>query len=586
MLVTLAVATFLATVSVRRAYLEQTRLALELAARSLAAAHGGEALGADADKIQREVVRATRGVDMRITVIAPDGTVIADSDEDPRVMDNHAGRPEVREAIARGLGSSTRFSRTLQRQMFYVALAVTGERGRPLGVVRTSIPLAHIKGRLRALYGTAIASAAVMALLAAGVAWMVSRRISRPLEHLEKSAQVVRRGGQARFSVSPRASREIQQLGRSLEAMAAELDRRVRSIAAERDQREAVLASMAEGVLAVDTDRRLVTANRTAAALLGRSVEEAVGLPLEQARRLPALQRFVERVFESGEPLEEEIAVHEPAHRFLQAHGSPVRDAGGTLRLVVVVLNDVTELRRLETVRREFVANVSHELKTPITSVKGFLDTLRDGAVDDPESARRFVEIAARQAERLGMIIDDLLALSRLEEASERQTIERRLQPLRPILEGAVEVCRHKADSKRIGIALECPADLDAPVDTALTEQALVNLIDNAVKYSSEGSAVRVRAERSGEDVRIDVIDQGPGIDAAHLPRLFERFYRVDKARSRKLGGTGLGLAIVKHIAQVHGGTVSVDSQPGRGSTFSLSFPSAARRSDEDCDSH
>ncbi|RMD81636.1 MAG: HAMP domain-containing histidine kinase, partial [Candidatus Dadabacteria bacterium] len=520
-LATLAVATFMATLSVRRAYLEQTRLALELAARSLAATRGGQSPTGHEAEIQSQVSRAAHGADMRITVIAPDGTVIADSDEDPRVMDNHADRPEVREALARGIGRATRFSHTVKREMFYVALAVRGDDGRPAGVVRTSIPLAHIEGRLRTLYGTAIASAAALALLAAAVAWMVSRRISSPLEHLEKSAQAVRSGGPAHFAVSPRASREIEQLGRSLEAMAAELDRRVRSIAAERDQREAVLASMVEGVLAVDSSRRLVTVNKAAAALLGCSVDDALGLPLEQARRLPALQRFVERVFHSTEPLEEEIVTGELPRRFLQAHGSAVRDAAGQVRLAVVVLNDVTDLRRLETVRREFVANVSHELKTPITSVKGFLDTLRDGAVDDPQSARRFVEIAARQAERLGMIIDDLLALSRLEEVSERQTIERRSQPLRPILEGAIEVCRHKADSKNIRIILGCPADLEAPLDPALAEQAVVNLIDNAVKYSGENSAVRVCAERCGDTVRIDVHDQGPGIDAAHLPRLF-----------------------------------------------------------------
>jgi two-component system phosphate regulon sensor histidine kinase PhoR len=239
------------------------------------------------------------------------------------------------------------------------------------------------------------------------------------------------------------------------------------------------------------------------------------------------------------------------------------------------VLHDVTRLKRLENIRRDFVANVSHELKTPVTSIKGFVETLLDGAMHNPADAGRFLNIIAAQTERLGAIIDDLLMLSRVEQGAEKAAIELCPAPIGPILEQAAAACQRKAAERRIELAVHCPAELSAAVNAPLLEQAVVNLVDNAVKYSPAGETIAIDAERSGEEIAIRVVDRGCGIPREHLSRVFERFYRVDKARSRELGGTGLGLSIVKHIAQVHGGRATVESVVGRGSTFTLWLPAA-----------
>ncbi|MBI3735216.1 ATP-binding protein [Candidatus Sumerlaeota bacterium] len=257
----------------------------------------------------------------------------------------------------------------------------------------------------------------------------------------------------------------------------------------------------------------------------------------------------------------------------MQAHGSVLLDAEGSGIGALVVLNDVTRLIKLENVRREFVANVSHELKTPITSIKGFVETLLEGAIDHPDEARRFLGIVQTHADRLHAIIEDLLSLSRIELEAERNVIILEPGSIREVLQAAIEICQVHARAKGINITLNCPADLRARINAALLEQAVVNLIDNAVKYSGDGKDIQVEAEAATSETVIRVRDHGCGIDAEHLSRLFERFYRVDKARSRKAGGTGLGLAITKHIAQAHGGSVGVESVLGEGSIFSIRLP-------------
>ncbi|HHK43057.1 MAG TPA: PAS domain-containing sensor histidine kinase, partial [Planctomycetaceae bacterium] len=268
-----------------------------------------------------------------------------------------------------------------------------------------------------------------------------------------------------------------------------------------------------------------------------------------------------------------ELTLHGDRELTVRAQAAALAAPDATILGAVVVLEDITRLKRLEEVRREFVANVSHEIKTPMTSIQGYLETLVEGDVHDPEDVRRFLKIAAKQSRRLGAIVDDLLALAHLEQQEESQPVRLSSQPLRPVLEDAVEWARPLARQRGITLELTCPDDLIAPINAPLLEQALTNLLDNACKYSEADTQVTVLAERHGVEVWIDVIDQGCGIESRHLPRLFERFYRVDRSRSRKLGGTGLGLAIVKHIVRVHGGEVSVSSTPGEGSRFTLKLP-------------
>jgi len=271
--------------------------------------------------------------------------------------------------------------------------------------------------------------------------------------------------------------------------------------------------------------------------------------------------------------VEREMSLSTEEGRFVSAHGTILRDAEGNRIGALIVLNDITQLRRLENIRRDFVANVSHEIKTPITAIKGFVETLSDGRVNDRNDRERFLEIITRHVNRLEAIVEDLLRLSRIEKDAETEGINFIEANLRHVLENAIQVCRPKAESKGINLELICDETIIAKIDPPLLEQAVVNLLDNAIKYSPEKSSIRLETSRNKEELVIDIVDRGSGIEKEHLPRLFERFYRVDKARSRKLGGTGLGLAIVKHIVQAHRGRVTVQSSPGNGSTFSIHLP-------------
>jgi two-component system phosphate regulon sensor histidine kinase PhoR len=390
------------------------------------------------------------------------------------------------------------------------------------------------------------------------------------------------RAGAARFAAGDFATKlsvpkteEFAAVAESLNAMAEELDAKIRTITRERNEREAVLASMIEGVLAVDPDGHVIAMNDSAVRLLQVEAGDARGRAIEEVVRNPALQHIVAEALAGRGPIESDLMAHlGHEERFLQANGAQLR-AGEEIVGAVVVLNDVTRLRRLEAVRRDFVANVSHELKTPVTSIKGFTETLLDGAVDDPVAGPRFLRIIAGQAERLNSIIEDLLALSALEGTDEGMVPPLQEAAIEDVLHVAADVCGPRAEAKHVTIEVDAPADLMVKMNPALLEQAVVNLIDNAVKYGPEGGIVRVGAERRGAEAVVTVADDGPGIPREHLSRLFERFCRVDKARSRDIGGTGLGLSIVKHIAQVHGGRVSVESTVGRGSVFRLHLRSA-----------
>lgn len=506
----------------------------------------------------------------RLTVVLPSGEVVCDSERDPATMDNHADRPEIREALAGRTGISTRYSYTLDDDLIYVAVPI--KRGDEiLGAVRVSIPFTGFNETLRTIRIEIALAGLLIALLAAAATLVISRRASRPLEELKRAAQRYARGDLGRAPVVP-IDNEFADLADAMTEMAAQLDDRINALARQSNEREVVLSSMTEGVLAVDARERLLNVNRAAAQLLGIQPDESRGRSLPELIRNTELQRVVRETLSGGQPVEGEVALQRGGERFVQVRGSSLRNAQGESIGAVIVLSDVTNLRRLENVRRDFVANVSHELKTPVTSIKGFVETLLDGAMREPAEAERFLKIIAKQANRLDAIIDDLLNLAQIERDRERGQIHLELTALKEPLQAAIQTCEAKADAKQITIELKCP-DADATIDAALLEQAVVNLIDNAIKYSDAGSRIEVKVSQTSTDTVVSVRDEGCGIEEQHQARIFERFYRVDKARSRNLGGTGLGLAIVKHIAQAHGGNVSVESAPGKGSVFSIHLP-------------
>jgi two-component system phosphate regulon sensor histidine kinase PhoR len=510
----------------------------------------------------------------RITLILPDGTVAGESAKSREQMENHRDRPEVKVAIEQGrTGQSIRFSNSVRKTMLYVAVPVYHDNILA-GVVRTAIPLLKIQEVLSGMERTLLWGGVVILLLAALLSLFVSRRISKPLERIKQGAERFA-AGDFSYRLHSIVSAEIGSLAETMNQMAAQLEERLQTVSKERNQREAVLSSMVEGVLAVDTDGQIISLNKAAAQFFNVfRPETAPGRSIEEVFRNVKLQRFVAEVLEGQEARECELVVQNNQTYYLQARGTNLLGVQNSRIGAVVVFNDVSRLRRLENLRRDFVANVSHELKTPITAIKGFVETLLDGAIKDPIEAERFLKIVAKHADRLNAIIEDLLMLSRLEQDG-TEGMEMQKTGLCGLVNSAVEVCARRAAEKNITIRVECSKELTATVNPPLIEQALINLIGNAVKYSADGKSITVNACAEKGRIVLSVKDQGFGIEEKHLERLFERFYRVDSGRSRQEGGTGLGLSIVKHIAQAHGGTVSVQSRYGEGSTFSVFLPAA-----------
>jgi two-component system phosphate regulon sensor histidine kinase PhoR len=566
-MVTLVAVTWYSARSWRLYLLEQTATDLATRAHLVEARIGGQAAlanGPGVDRICKELGKITA---TRLTVILPSGKVLGDTEEDPAKMDNHGDRPEFLAAIQGRVGVSTRFSFTLGHEQMYVAVPLK-HQGRIIGVVRASLAMTAIGQALRVYYFKIVLGGVAIALLVALLSFFISRRLSDPLENLKRGALRFAQGDLSRKLPIPQTD-ELASLAEVLNDMAAKLEDRINALIRQGQMQEAVLSSMIEGVLAIDATPRLIALNRAGARLLGVDPEAALNQNIQEVVKDSGLRWFINRALAAQNPIEEEVAISD-GQRVLQAHGTSLREAAGTNIGVLIVLHDVTHLRQLENLRRDFVANVSHELKTPITSIKGFVETLLAGALQEPENAGNFLRIIAKQADRLNEIIDDLLSLSRLEQDAERGRIFLTTQKIKGVLETAIQVCGPKAQAREITVHLHCPDDLRARVNAPLLEQALVNLVDNAIKYSGTKREVRVEAERSGPEVIVRVRDQGSGIKAEHLPRLFERFYRVDSGRSRQSGGTGLGLAIVKHIVQAHLGKVTVESTPGKGSIFSL----------------
>jgi len=557
---------------VRKLYLDRT--AEDLEARARLSQHAVlELLESDEEAIDAVCKKLGGASNTRITVILLSGRVVGDTEADLRHMDNHKDRPEIRKAASGSAGRSVRLSPTLKEELMYVAIPLRRD-GSVVAVVRTSIPLTAINETVKAIHQKIVIAALGVACLLAAISFWLSVRIGRPLKRMSEGAKRFARGELDR-RLPTAGFEEASTLAEAMNLMAQQLDERIRTIQCQQNELEAVLGSMEEGVLAVDNEGVIINVNQTCATLLGSKPDDLRGRVVHEVVRRADLLGFVKSSLSSDTSVEGDVLVRGAEDRWLNVHGATLHNAGNEKIGVLVVLHDVTRLRRLENVRRDFVANVSHELRTPITSIKGFVETLIDGALEDHDNAARFLEIIARQVDRLDAIIEDLLILSRLEKGSEEQ--DSRLEPgtVRDVLEAAIEMCKREAADKEVTIHVDCPAELTAPMNGRLLEQAIVNLVDNAVKYSEPRGDVRVDADQDPDGVAIRVQDSGSGIEPKHLPRLFERFYRVDKARSRELGGTGLGLAIVRHIALVHRGSVEVKSQIGSGSTFTIRVPAA-----------
>jgi two-component system phosphate regulon sensor histidine kinase PhoR len=578
----MVLAAWLATTTGRGFYIDH--LKQEIRERALLIEPTITSLSKGPERQLQEFVRQTgRRAATRITVIDADGMVLADSNEDQALMDNHGKRPEVEPALAGETGFSVRRSKTIGESMLYAAIPVALQGIDRRGALRLAIPTVSTEAMLSALQWKLFGIGLAVVGLAALLSLWGARRISRPLEEMKRGAEQLTSGriDQLVKIKSDHLSMEMAGLAGSINQMAEQINRRIQIIIQQRNELEAVFSSMADSVVAIDADKKIIRMNQAAAVLFGLPPEVVKGKDVLGVIRNGALLEMVDCTLTRNIQQEQKIALFNGTDPILlQTHAVPLRDEANRSIGVLLVMNDLTKLNRLENIRQEFVANVSHELKTPITAIKGYVETLLDGALDDRDNAQRFLGIVARQANRLDAIVDDLLILSRIENNRTQEQIELLTGEVGPVLESALQTCAVHADARNIIVQIEYDEALLAPLNQPLLEQAVINLLNNAISYSPEGSLITLRCCGStnlqGEHwVHLSVTDNGPGIAREHLPRLFERFYRCDKARGRDQGGTGLGLAIVKHIAQAHNGTVEVESLPGQGSTFTITLPAA-----------
>jgi two-component system phosphate regulon sensor histidine kinase PhoR len=507
----------------------------------------------------------------RITIVSPDGIVLADSQENPLKMDYHGNRPEVIAALLGNTGASIRYSKTLKQQTFYVAIPVI-TNGKIVSVVRTSLPLKFINQAINILKVKLLNESLIIIIISAMVSYFLYIKLSNPISEIRDRA-IKFASNDFEHKLPHYSIAELESLASAMNYMAEQLYEKIDLTTQQNSKLEAILTSMMEGVVAIDNTEKIIIMNSAAAKLMSVDVNNSHGKKIYEVIRNADFLRFLNKIVDSGKMCEEEIVFHDNnILRYMQSHGVVIKNDKNDVIGILIVLNDVTNLHRLEEIRRDFVANVSHELKTPITSIKGFVESLQDGAIDEPADAQRFLDIIARHADRLNNIIDDLLALSHIEQVG-GAGIQMEIADVALMLENAVNSCEYKLSEKNIKTIINCSPELKAVINSPLIEQAVINLIDNAVKYSDSGTVVTLSAFIEIDELIIKVADHGTGIPAEALGRIFERFYRVDKGRSRKLGGTGLGLAIVKHILQTHGGHAEVESIVGEGSIFSLHIP-------------
>lgn len=588
-LISIAMVSWYGSRSIDSFYIEESGSDLENRA-NLISSHVLELLNSeDIESLRAYSIESGRASATRITVIGLEGSVLADTNENPDSMDNHRSRPEIDQAFDGLPGRSLRFSNTLGERMLYSAIPLIanernwrekGESGKVVAVLRLSMPVTAIDVALKTINMKILGGTALAVIIAFAVTLLVCKNISRPLEDMTRSAEQYSQGDfSQRMLITQKktASLEVATLATALNRMADQLDDKIKTIINQHNQLETVFSSMVEAVIAVSLDEKVVSINAAAARLFGIEKQVAQGRLVQEVIRNIDLHKQLQRILNTGESFEDEMVLaHENDPIILQTHGVSLFSGEGATIGALLVLNDVTRLRRLETMRSDFVANVSHELRTPITSIRGYVETLLDGAIDDQDDALQFLEIVLLKSEQLSDIIDDLLALSKIEKDVSEGEVFFEQQQLLPVLEAAVQSCQLRAVAKDVKLDLECEPAIYLAINQTLLEQAMINLLINAITYSEKGGTVFLRVDQQGIDgqqsVKISIIDKGIGIAREHLPRLFERFYRSDKARNRKDGGTGLGLAIVKHIVQAHKGTIDVSSTYGEGSEFVITL--------------
>lgn len=506
----------------------------------------------------------------RVTIIQISGKVIADSREEPAKMDNYSVRPEVIEALAGRTGISERFSLTLKEDFMYAAVPIYNTEGKIIYVLRIGYPLTGLQKKVSSASTSLFLTVIFFSLIVLVLGFIAIKNLLIPINEIKQAALKYSKG---EFSqkIFPPQDEELRVLAESLNSMAKQLDEKLDIIGEQNNLQQVVLESMKEGVLAVDYEERILLLNNTAASILGIKDINVQGKSLQEVVRISEIQKFFKKLITEGNPQEAEIILQHERDKFLQLSGTLLYDMDNKELGALIVFNDISNLKHLDTLKKDLVANVSHELRTPITTIKGFIETLKEGAIDDPKNSGRFLNIISKHIDRLNMLIDDLLILAKLEEKPDEIKVEN--EKIRHVLKSVIEDYEFKANEKKIKIEIICDDNVVAKINKHLIEQAIGNLVDNAIKYSDKKTCIEIGAYLEDEELIIFVKDEGYGITQDHMPRLFERFYRVDKGRSREEGGTGLGLAIVKHIINIINGIIEVESIPGKGTKFTVKIP-------------
>ena len=558
-----------ATISLKNYYLEKIAANLKSNAQLVKKLIKQDLILGNLSNIDSQSKILGKEIDTRITIIDKAGVILGDSEKDPATMENHADRPEIKMAYQSKTGRSIRYSDTLKIDMMYLAISIFGN-GQVVGVTRLSLPLKEVKTKIFYIHRMIFLGALLALFVALGIGFLVARMITRPLRDMAGLAKDIAKGDFTK-KIKIRSKDEIGELADTFNQMAEELKTKIQTITHDRNETRAILGSIIEGIVAIDTNEKVVLANFALEKMFNLSKNEIIGKFFWEAIRNNDLNNLFKEVINKRELQTRELILFLPEERIFQVHALPIKGEKDLLG-IVAVLHDITGIKKLERTRIEFVANVSHELRTPLTSIRGFVETLKDGAINDPENSRRFLDIIETHAERLNNLINDLLQLSKIE--SRDIKMEFQLINLREPAEAAVSNFKEAMKQKGHKIEIDFPVQLShVEVDPEKIERVFNNLIDNAIKFTPENGRICIRAVDKERDVQIEVSDTGIGIPREHLPRLFERFYRVGKARSRELGGTGLGLSIVKHIIQAHGGKVEVKSETGKGSKFFFTLP-------------
>lgn len=549
----------------REFYLEQEKISLEHYSQLMLNNIEESEIKNFSPNLEEKAADWSDDSETRITIIAADGRVLADSHYEISEMDNHRNRPEVVQAVrSNNFGNEIRYSETIGEKMLYYAVPINSD-GEIIGILRTARPLSFIRGVLVEDIKSYLFFFVILAFITIILGWRLTYSIVKPLETVTETAEKISEGDLTQRIPVRKYNSEIEKLARMFNYMADELEDKVTEISQEKNRIEAILESMVDGVIAVDRDGEITLINPAASRIFNIEAEKIEGKDLLTTLFSHRIEMYLQRAFDTKKSIKREIKYKNPEQKIIQATFIPLLDEEDKITGGVIVLTDITELRKLETVRNDFVANVSHELRTPLTSIVGYLDTLLESDVEDPEIRNKFLKIIKEEADRLSILIKDLLNLSEIES----HTFDLKPGSFKNVLNKVIKLMEKNAEKKEIELQFEIADDL-SPVYMVREQikQVLINLFDNAIKYTPRAGKIKITVRQIDDKVYFSIKDNGMGIPQADQERIFERFYRVDKARSRAFGGTGIGLSIVRNIIKQHGSEIQVKSREGEGSEF------------------